>query len=130
MGLYQTSHSKSLANTWFFGQRALLSTTPILTQASIGWWKSTLVRPNIKYLLDCFRIWGLIESIEPVNDIILFVRNTFTLGRWSTFYIWKCSSSQIYKHATDLRKEEFLLAFNIDLYSGLNDESSALISFH
>ena len=42
----------------------------------------------------------------------------------------KCSNSQIYKHATDLRKEELLLAFNIDLYSGLHDESSALVSFN
>ena len=29
-------------------------------------------------------MWCLIESHEPVNAIILFVRKTFSLGRWTT----------------------------------------------
>ena len=41
--------------------------------------KSTLVRPNIKYLLDCFRMWCLIESHEPVNAIVVFLER---LSRW------------------------------------------------
>ncbi len=35
-----------------------------------------------------------IESHEPVNNIRLFFRNTFSLPRWLLFYIWKFSNSQ------------------------------------
>ena len=54
----------------------------------------------------------------------------FLVGSLTDLQYLKMFQKQIYKDATDLRKQELLLACNIDLYSGVQDESSALISFN
>ena len=59
---------------------------------------------------------------------MLFFWNTFSLHGWSPV-IWKVSEPSD-KNAADVRKHELLLVFNVDLYSGLDGDSSSHVSFH
>ena len=92
-------------------------------QENLQFWKYQV----FARLLEC-DVWLNSMSLLMLSYYFLERLSRWVADRPSIFEnVQKC---QIYKHATDLRKKELLLAFNIYLYSGLHDESSALISFH